>query len=150
MVEASAGPTIIRTKLNPPARGQLVARLGLVRRLVRHPRARVTLVTAPAGWGKSTLVADWAASPLERRRFAWVGLEATEDHPVRFWLHVVESLRQLEPTAFQTATTLIRQPGTSVADVVVPAVLNALAGLRRWCSRWTTCTRSVTPRCWPR
>ncbi|MEQ8834312.1 MAG: LuxR C-terminal-related transcriptional regulator [Miltoncostaeaceae bacterium] len=84
-------PQVLRTKLGPPPRREgMVARPGLVARLDGDALTRLRVVSAPAGWGKTTLLAQWAAAtglPL-----AWVGLDAGDSDPVRFWAHVVAAL----------------------------------------------------------
>ena len=54
---------------------------------------RLTLVSAPAGYGKSTLVGSWLAN---RERVAWLSLDEGEDDPVRFWFYLVSALREQE------------------------------------------------------
>ncbi len=77
--------TITRTKLALPAARRLVPRPHLLTRLVDGAPRRLTLVRAPARWGKTTLLADWAASELERRPFAWVALDPAANDPALFW-----------------------------------------------------------------
>jgi LuxR family maltose regulon positive regulatory protein len=108
--------------------GDAVDRPRLVRALAESD-ARVKLVRAPAGWGKSTLVAAWAQSAAEPRPFAWLALDASDDDPVRFWTYVIESLRALDPRVGATSMPLLAAPGTGIAEHVLPALLNELAEL---------------------
>ena len=90
---------------------------------------RLKLIRAPAGWGKSTLVAAWAGSPRERRSFAWVSLDPADDEPSRFWLCVIEALRGAEPTLGATSLPLLSAPGTDLKGDVLPSLLNELVVL---------------------
>ena len=54
---------------------------------------RLTLVTAPAGWGKTTLVGDWLAGRASEGA-GWVALDAADNDPARFWRYVGEALRR--------------------------------------------------------
>ena len=79
---------LLATKLFvPPLRGDAVARTRLVDRLESGLRQRLTLVAAPAGFGKSTLVATWAART--RVPVAWLSLDEEDAAPLRFlaYLH---------------------------------------------------------------
>ena len=59
--------------------------------------AKLILVEAPAGFGKTTLVAQWRASAAENRRFAWVSLDRGDDDPGRLWWHIVHALQRACP-----------------------------------------------------
>jgi LuxR family maltose regulon positive regulatory protein len=94
---------LLQTKLFiPPLRQELVSRPRLVDRLNAGLRGELTLVSAPAGFGKTTLLSEWvrqheevassAASPLARH-FAWISLDVGDNDPVRFWRYVVAALR---------------------------------------------------------
>jgi len=76
--------------LQPPRlRDGALRRPRLTRRL-RHGRQRLTLIVAPAGWGKSSLLADWAAD--DDRDFAWVTVEPAAGDPAATWTHVAAAL----------------------------------------------------------
>src|SRR5512142_3571280 len=82
------GPKLRRPVLRPG----LVERPRLIRRLM-DAAGRLAVVTAPPGFGKSTLLAQWAAA--DPRRFAFVSLEASENDPVELWNCVVGSVREM-------------------------------------------------------
>jgi ATP/maltotriose-dependent transcriptional regulator MalT len=122
----------VATKLNPPVGARpRVPRQALVDRLVEDGPRRLTLVSAPAGWGKTTLLAEWAADPRETRAFAWLALDRADNDPVRFWDYVIEALRRLEPSLGSTSLAALGVPGTDPIEVVLPSVLNELAELDR-------------------
>lgn len=87
----------------------------------------MTLVLAPAGWGKSTLLADWQASSAEPRVFAWLALDEHDNDPVRFWTYTIESLRKVVPEVGASSLALTRTPGLNLAEVMIPVLVNELA-----------------------
>ena len=102
-----------------------VARDALVARL-EDPHGRLALVCAPAGWGKSVLLAQWhAAQP--QTPFAWVSLDAGDDDPVRFWSYVVAAIRTVVPGFGGPVLAALPNAGPSVVEVVLPRLINELA-----------------------
>lgn len=88
----------IETKFHAPGlRKDWIERHELVQRLIASAAARLVLVDAPAGFGKTTLVAQWRASKMESRRFAWLSLDDGENDPSRLWWHVVHTLQKACP-----------------------------------------------------
>ena len=73
----------------------MLTRDTLVVRLAAGVHCRLVLVCAPAGWGKSVLLAQWRKA--DPRPFAWLSLDPSDDEPVRFWSYVIEALRQVAP-----------------------------------------------------
>jgi LuxR family maltose regulon positive regulatory protein len=90
---------ILSTKLfEPGVPRDLVARPRLVERLRDALEARVTLVSAPAGYGKSTLLAEWRASPHGAGlRVAWLSVDEADNDPMRFWGHLGAALERASP-----------------------------------------------------
>ncbi|MEZ5406857.1 MAG: LuxR C-terminal-related transcriptional regulator [Acidimicrobiales bacterium] len=102
-----------------------VSRPALIERLVdRHPKLAV--IRAPAGWGKTTLLADWHASALETRPFAWVSLDPADNDPVRFWGYIIEALRAEHPATGELSASLLSTPRVGVVDEVLGALLGEL------------------------
>ncbi|HEY6421922.1 MAG TPA: hypothetical protein VIY28_01475 [Pseudonocardiaceae bacterium] len=77
------GPTLLATKLHPPLRRGLMHRRRLVQTLDGAARHALTLLVAPAGWGKTSLLADWHATGT-RERVGWLALDPADNDPVRF------------------------------------------------------------------
>jgi LuxR family maltose regulon positive regulatory protein len=125
--EPAGSHVVAATKLHPPA-GRLahVSRPALVARLGTAPPGRLAVVSAPAGWGKTTLLADWYASETRRRPVAWLSLDPGDDDPVRFLTCVVESLRRACPELGEGARAVLRAPGSTFLEVMVPALINEL------------------------
>ena len=119
---------LVWTKLHAPVRREHVQRTALLEQLTASG-ARLVLVRAPAGWGKSSLLADWSGWPDERRRFAWLALDRGDDDPLRFLLYVVEALRGLDPEIGRNALPVLLAPGVDLARDGLPVLLNELRDL---------------------
>jgi LuxR family maltose regulon positive regulatory protein len=120
----------IETKLHPPtARVEWVPRRELVSQLAATP-AKLVLVEAPAGFGKTTLIAQWWSSPTERRPFAWLSLDRGDDDPGRLWWHIACALYRACP-GLDCAEVLraLRTQAPDIEGTVLPMLINALAAL---------------------
>ncbi len=87
---------LLQTKLNIPLRRpNLVPRTRLVERLDagKHVGGKFSLICAPAGFGKTTLAADWVHS--REQAVAWLSLDEDDNDPVRFLTYVIAALRKL-------------------------------------------------------
>ena len=85
---AGTAEVVITTKLfRPSPRQHTVERKRLHDLLRRGNTLPLTLVVAPAGWGKSTLVADWLAR--DRAIAGWVSLDGGDNDPKRFWRYLL-------------------------------------------------------------
>ena len=119
---------LIQSKLEAPVPRQRVSRRELLQLCAGPPR-KLTLIRAPAGWGKSTLLADWHALESEKRPFAWVALDSGDNDPVRFWTYLIHALRTLDPSAGEVSLPMLRAPRVSVVGDVLPALCNELTVL---------------------
>ncbi|MGZ7443078.1 LuxR C-terminal-related transcriptional regulator [Paenibacillus sp. TH7-28] len=89
--EVSAEPPMLRTKITPPAlRGNLIPRDRLTAAIEAGTSGRLTVVRAPAGFGKTTLLAQWAHA--SEHLCAWVALDERDNDPVRFWRYIAGSI----------------------------------------------------------
>lgn len=110
----------------PKLRGDLVARPRLLERL-RRVGSRLTLVSAPAGFGKTTLLAEWLdATPGDDRAVAWVSLDPSDNEPARFWTYVVTALQGAVPTVGSGSLELLSSAPLST-DLGLTTLLNELA-----------------------
>lgn len=93
--------SLLTTKLYlPTARPNLVLRHRLTERLVAGLRRPLTLVSAPAGFGKTTLLCEWRATAEGRAySLAWLSLDQGDNDPARFWAYVMAALRTLPELA---------------------------------------------------
>jgi LuxR family maltose regulon positive regulatory protein len=97
---------LLKTKLYiPPARSDLVPRPRLIERLDEGLRlgCKLTLISAPAGFGKTTLLSEWIAGCGARARVAWLSLDEGDNDVARFWSYAIAALQTLEPEIGQTA-----------------------------------------------
>jgi LuxR family transcriptional regulator, maltose regulon positive regulatory protein len=123
-------PVLISTKLHVPRmRSGMVSRPRLVARLVGGRERKLALLCAPAGWGKTTLLIEWLASPDEPRECAWVSLDAADGDPGRFWSYVIGALRAVRPDVGEGALAALPAAGAAVNDTVVPLLVNDLAAV---------------------
>ncbi len=100
---------VMATKLYvPKLRAGLVARPRLRERLRRGAESRLTLLSAPAGFGKTTLLAEWLTeTAAQDRTVAWLSLDPEDNEPAAFWTCVVTALRTAVPGAGSGALELL-------------------------------------------
>jgi LuxR family maltose regulon positive regulatory protein len=129
--QRSSGGALIETKLHAPAlREEWVQREDVVGYLAGCSSSRLVLVAAPAGSGKTIAVAQWAASMIEDRPFAWVSLDRGDDDPARLWLHVVSALQRACPQfGGEDILRALRAPIPDISGTVLPGLVNELAEL---------------------
>ncbi|WP_157592304.1 LuxR C-terminal-related transcriptional regulator [Solirubrobacter soli] len=106
-----------------------MARDELVTRLAESAPSKLALVCAPAGWGKTVLLAQWRVFAQEHRPFAWVSLDASDDEPVRFWSYVVAALRTIAPGFGGAVLATLPNTGSALVEAVLPQLINELAQL---------------------
>ena len=96
-------------------------------RLDRGTGLKLTLVSAPAGFGKTTLVTEWlAAGPGGGRRAAWLSLDRGDNDPVSFWSYVIAALRTVAPGVGAGALALLQAPRPPAVETVLTVLLNDL------------------------
>ena len=122
---------LLETKLYlPRPRRGLVPRPRLQDRLHRGLASRLMLVSAPAGFGKTTLLVDWmatvSASADATTGAAWLSLDAGDNDPARFWTYVVAALRTVMPGIGADALGLLQESQPPPAQVVLTTLLNDL------------------------
>jgi LuxR family transcriptional regulator, maltose regulon positive regulatory protein len=123
-------PVLLATKLHPPAhRGGVVPRPFLLGRLSDGLTNKLTLVDAPAGWGKTTLLGEWRENEPSSVGFAWLSLDEADNDPVRFWAYVVGALQTVEPELGTPALMHLRNPGADAVEAVLTTLINETAGL---------------------
>jgi ATP/maltotriose-dependent transcriptional regulator MalT len=116
---------LLATKLHiPRTRPDFVARPQLTDRLTNGTAGAIVLVCAPAGFGKTTLLADWARR--SQRPVAWLSLDEADNDPARFWRHVAAALERVREGVGERVAGLLRPPPRSF-EAVVTALLNELA-----------------------
>jgi LuxR family maltose regulon positive regulatory protein len=117
---------LLATKVTVPrARRDLVARPDLVDRIDDATACDLCLVCSPPGFGKSTLLATWAAA--SDRPVAWLSLDEDDNDPTRFWRYVIAALDRSQPGIGGRASALLARPGAVPGSAVVTALINDLA-----------------------
>jgi LuxR family transcriptional regulator, maltose regulon positive regulatory protein len=117
---------LLATKLHVPRpQPGFVARSRLVRALGEALARQLVLVCAPAGFGKTALLADWVRS--SSLPVAWVSLDSGDNDPARFWRHAVAALGQAHPGIAERAAPLLGPPAPSSFEGLVAALINELA-----------------------
>jgi LuxR family transcriptional regulator, maltose regulon positive regulatory protein len=127
--DAIGSPGVWSKLAAPAPRAGLVPRAGLQSLLQAGLGAKLCLVDAPAGFGKTTLLAQWRAA-ADGARVAWVSLDEGDDDPTRFWVYVVEALRTVESGVGASALAALGRPSVDLYRVVVPGLLNELSTAR--------------------
>ncbi len=120
---------LFETKVHVPQRRDgLIARPRLRTMLEKSSQARVTLVSAPAGFGKTTVVVDWLAEVGDRTPVAWVSLDRRDNDLAVFWPYLVASLRRALPDLGDDASPL---PGSGPAQERqdLALLINSLSGV---------------------
>jgi LuxR family transcriptional regulator, maltose regulon positive regulatory protein len=127
--QSRPGPSfeLVESKLHPPsARPGIVPRTVLVEQLLASQTSPIIGVVAPAGYGKTTLLAQWAART--RGRVAWVSVDRPDNDPVVLLTYLAVALDRVEPidpTVFQA----LASPGVSIVATVVPRFASAISAL---------------------
>jgi LuxR family transcriptional regulator, maltose regulon positive regulatory protein len=93
---------------------------------------KLTLLSAPAGYGKTTLLAQWWRAEETKVPFAWVSLDEQDNDPIRLWRHIVEALRQVVPEEEDFGADVLvamSAVGQKLIKTPLPMLLNELADL---------------------
>ena len=123
---ASERDVLLATKLHVPRpRLDLVPRPRLAERLDEGLARGLVLVCAPAGYGKTVLLADWARR--SQQPVAWLSLDVGDNDPARFWRHGVAALDQARPGLAGRVGPLLGPPAPSSYEGLVTALINELA-----------------------
>src|SRR5579863_8395758 len=131
----SPGPAaLLETKFYVPrSRRDLVPRPRLAERLDRGSASKLMLVSAPAGFGKTTLLTEWLAAgpaaPADQRLAAWLSLDRGDNDRASFWTYVIAALRTAAPAVGESALALLQAPRPSPIETVLTALLNDLGGI---------------------
>lgn len=124
---------LLTTKLHiPQARRDLVPRPHLFARLNQGLSSKLTLVSAPAGFGKTTLVSTWLATRNAQQELppaAWVALDAGDNDPVRFWRYVITACQTFDAAIGQPALSLLHTAQQPSWELVLTTFINDLAQL---------------------
>jgi len=124
---------ILATKLYvPPPRANLVLRPRLIERLNEGLHCGLTLIAAPAGFGKSTLLRAWIdqrARQDPKLRVAWLSLDEGDNDPSRFLLYLAAALHGAEPSCGADAMAALQSPQPPSAESILTDLINEIDGI---------------------
>src|SRR5437016_1329516 len=116
---------ILATKLFvPPRRPNAVLRARLTERLNDSLHGKLTLIAAPAGFGKTTLVGEWLASC--ERPAAWLSLDEGDSDPARFLTYLVAALQTIAAGIGAALLPSLQSPQPPPTEAILTALLNDL------------------------
>ncbi|MDQ5827320.1 MAG: helix-turn-helix transcriptional regulator, partial [Chloroflexota bacterium] len=119
---------LLATKLYiPPLRPNVVLRPRLTEQLNEGLHRKLTLISAPAGFGKTTLLSEWVAHC--ERPTAWLSLDAGENDLTRFLLYLVAALQTVAPTIGEGILRVLQSPQPPPIDAILTTLLNDIAAL---------------------
>src|SRR5436853_3012742 len=119
----------LATKLYiPPLRPNVVSRPRLLERLNEGLHGKLTIIAAPAGFGKTTLVSEWVAGC--DRQVAWLSLDEGESDPTLFLTYLVAALRTIAPTIGEGVLGALQSPQPPPPEAILTALLNDLTTIQ--------------------
>ncbi|MCX6048727.1 MAG: hypothetical protein NT075_26800 [Chloroflexi bacterium] len=134
-----AAPLLMPKLQLPRLHAALVARPRLLRQLDGALMRQLTLIIAPAGFGKTTLLRQWIAESdqLLPTAIAWLSLDMEDNDPVRFWRYVIEACQHIQPGLGEMALRLLSTMQLPFAplplETVLSTLLNALSEYTQPC-----------------
>lgn len=119
---------LLKTKLYiPPVSSGIVPRLRLTGRLDGSLTQKLTLISAPAGFGKTTLVSEWIGRCGVP--FAWLSLDQSDNDPIRFLNYVIAALQSIDADIGRGLTGLMGSPDLPATPALVTVLINDLTSL---------------------
>ncbi|MEE9216372.1 MAG: LuxR C-terminal-related transcriptional regulator, partial [Anaerolineales bacterium] len=119
---------LLTTKLNPPqVRVNLVARPRLTKRLDRSLQTKLTLLSAPAGYGKTTLLSAWIEET--HPRLGWVSLDRRDNDPTRFWAYLIAAVESVHSDIGNSALSQLQSPQQPDIESVLSALINPISDI---------------------
>lgn len=147
--------SLLTTKLHiPRPRRELVPRPRLTERLNKGLQRKLTVISAPPGFGKTTLLAEWifrekddgggrnnnrneadltsssiSAALIDPASVAWVSLDEQDSDPIRFWSYIIAALEKIQTDVGSNAMTLLHAPQSPPIETTLTALINAAASV---------------------
>jgi len=119
---------LLRTKLYiPPVRPELVPRPRLIEWLNAGLHRKLTLVSAPAGFGKTTLLSEWIAGCEPRTRFAWLSLDEGDNDPTRFLAYFVAAIQTIHQDIGQSVIAALQSSQSLPIQAILTTLINEIA-----------------------
>ena len=119
-------PLLAMKLRQPQVRASIVSRARLTERLNAGLSRALALLSAPVGFGKTTLLGEWLAGAAQAVPAAWLSLDEDDNDPVRFLTYVVAALNGVQPSVGSAALTMLRSPHPAPTKVILTSLLNDL------------------------
>src|SRR5258708_11965091 len=120
--------SLLVTKFGIPlVRSMPLPRKHLLTLLDESRSVPLTLLSAPAGFGKTTLLSAWASQSTSQ--VAWLSLDEEDNDPTRFWAYVIASLRKAGSPVGEAALAMLHSPHSSLLTGALTSLINELAAL---------------------
>ena len=137
MADLQIAPPLLKTKLHiPHRRPDMVPRSRLIKQLNERFLRKLTLIIAPAGYGKTNLASEWihslqseTAEATSNYRITWLSLEEADSEPIRFLSYVIAALQQAVPEIGVGALSLFEMAQPPPINTVLNELINDIAGL---------------------
>ena len=123
-VEVQQFPLLTTRLYIPPPRANLVPRPHLIERLNEGMKGELTVVSAPAGFGKTTLLSEWIHQ--NEMPVACISLDKGDSDPVQFIHYVVAALQTIEPSIGKAALTIMQSPQPPPVESVLTVLINEI------------------------
>jgi LuxR family maltose regulon positive regulatory protein len=122
-----ANPLLTTKLFIPPRRPRdsVVDRSRLIDRLIAADGQHLTLIAAPAGFGKTTLLSEWI--PHSQHCVSWLSLDGHDNDPTRFWAYVIAAMQGLQPDLGASALVLLESSQPPPIESVLTLLLNDVA-----------------------
>jgi LuxR family maltose regulon positive regulatory protein len=135
-----SSPILVTKLFTPTTRPELVPRPRLIEQLNRGLHRKLTLISAPAGFGKTTLVTEWLDSLRgdtqpdnpTKNKIAWLSLDESDNDPTRFLTYFIAALNQIKEidvTFGEGSLTLLQSPQPATTDALLTPLINEIAAI---------------------
>jgi LuxR family transcriptional regulator, maltose regulon positive regulatory protein len=126
-MQTMSTPVLLTKLYIPPPQPRVVPRPRLIERLNEGLHRKVTLISAPAGFGKTTLVSEWVADC--GRPAAWLSLDEADNDPARFLAYLVTALQTVQTTIGEGVLGVLQSPQPPPTESILTALLNDISTL---------------------
>ena len=108
----------------------MVLRPRLIERLNEGLHYRLILISAPAGFGKTTLISEWIAGFNLKTHAAWLSLDESDRDPPRFLTYLIAALQTIAPNLGEAVLSSLQSPQPPPTETILTALLNEITALR--------------------
>ena len=128
MKEGLVSGSLLSTKLGlPQSRPTLVSRPRLIEKLNHGQPRKLILISAPAGFGKTTLAVEWLRQVDHKT--SWLALESSDSDPARFLFYFIAALKVIEPGIGERTQAMLTDPSAMASETVLTNLVNEIAGI---------------------